>query len=90
MHNILSVPLFLLYTYPGTISGSTEDSYGSMLELSWRGSKEIPLKNTPGQIRKFLKDGDEVIMTGFSVNSNNERVGFGDVSGKIVPALTSP
>ena len=84
------MPLFILYLYPGTISGSTEDSYGSMLELSWRGSKEIPLKNTPGQIRKFLKDGDEVIMTGFSVNSNNERVGFGDVSGTIVPALTSP
>ena len=39
----------------GTISGANETAYGSMLELSWRGSKEIPLKNTEGQIRKFLK-----------------------------------
>tara|TARA_A100001015_G_C15039834_1_gene738921 strand:+ start:2210 stop:2395 length:186 start_codon:yes stop_codon:yes gene_type:complete len=61
-----------------------------MLELSWRGSKEIPLTNTPTQIRKFLKDGDEVIMTGYSMKSGHERVGFGDVSGKVLPAFTSP
>ena len=40
----------------------TEDSYGSMLELSWRGSKPLDLGN--GVTRKFLQDGDEVIMTG--------------------------
>ena len=39
----------------GTISGSEDTAYGSMLELSWRGSKEIPLNNNGGQIRKFLK-----------------------------------
>ena len=39
----------------GTISGANETAYGSMLELSWRGSKEILLKNNGGQIRKFLK-----------------------------------
>ena len=46
----------------GTISGPTEQEYGSMLELSWRGSKEI--KMADGSVRKFLKDGDEVNMTG--------------------------
>jgi len=46
----------------GTISGSTPDSYGSMLELSWRGSK--PLVLDENVTRKFLEDGDTVTMTG--------------------------
>lgn len=71
----------------GTISGSDETMYGSMLELSWRGAKEIPLKNSPsGAIRKFLKDGDEVIMRGFTAGNAGQRVGFGEVTGKILPA----
>lgn len=70
----------------GTISGATESNYGSMLELSWRGSKEIPLSENGGQIRKFLKDGDEVIMTGFSTKADVPRVGFGEVAGKVLPA----
>ncbi|KAH8024071.1 hypothetical protein HPB51_021416 [Rhipicephalus microplus] len=44
----------------GTISGSTEDSYGSMLELCWKGTKPVPLNN--GETRTFLKDEDEVIL----------------------------
>ncbi len=44
----------------GTISGTTPDSFGSMLELTWRGSK--PLKMPDGSERKFLKDGDTVVM----------------------------
>ncbi len=50
----------------GTISGSTPDSYGSMLELSWRGSK--PLVLDENVTRKFLEDGDTVTMTGNSKN----------------------
>ena len=70
----------------GTISGSDQTMFGSMLELSWRGAHEIPLKNSPnGAVRKFLQDGDEVIMTGFTVG-DAPRVGFGEVSGKILPA----
>ncbi|CAN7979846.1 unnamed protein product, partial [Ixodes pacificus] len=46
----------------GTISGPTEDSYGSMLELCWKGTKQVPLKN--GETRTFLKDGDEVVIKG--------------------------
>lgn len=38
------------------------ESFGSMLELSWNGTKEIPLGR--GQSRKFLQDGDEIILTG--------------------------
>jgi fumarylacetoacetase len=68
----------------GTISGSTPDSYGSMLELAWKGTK--PLKLNDGSERKFIQDGDNVIMRGFS-SKDGVRIGFGEVSGKILPAL---
>ncbi|XP_073230518.1 fumarylacetoacetase-like isoform X2 [Porites lutea] len=67
----------------GTISGETPDSYGSMLELSWKGTK--PLDLGEGVTRKFLQDGDEVIMTGYC-QGNGYRVGFGECRGKILPA----
>jgi len=67
----------------GTISGATEDSYGSMLELSWKGTKPIDMGN--GVVRKFLADGDEVIMTGYC-EGNGYRVGFGECRGKVLPA----
>lgn len=67
----------------GTISGETEDSYGSMLELCWRGSKTISLKN--GGERKFLQDNDEVNIRGFC-QRDNIRIGFGNCSGVILPA----
>lgn len=47
----------------GTVSGPEPGSYGSMLELCWKGTKPIPLGDS-GETRKFLLDGDEVIMTG--------------------------
>ncbi|KAM7357101.1 fumarylacetoacetate hydrolase [Cochliomyia hominivorax] len=68
----------------GTISGETEDSYGSMLELSWRGSKPINLKD--GAVRKFLQDGDEVIIRGYC-ERNGLRIGFGQCAGKVLPAV---
>tara|TARA_R110002096_G_scaffold435983_1_gene664845 strand:+ start:21416 stop:22675 length:1260 start_codon:yes stop_codon:yes gene_type:complete len=67
----------------GTISGSTEDSYGSMLELTWRGSKPIKLEN--GEERKFVNDNDTVIMKGYA-EANGLRIGFGEVSGRILPS----
>ncbi|MCC6702204.1 MAG: fumarylacetoacetase [Fluviicola sp.] len=67
----------------GTISGSTPDSYGSMLELAWKGTK--PLKMNDGSERKFIQDGDTVIMRGFS-ERDGVRIGFGEVTGKILPA----
>ena len=68
----------------GTISGPTKDSYGSMLELSWRGSNPVPLSN--GVERKFIQDHDTVIMKGFC-ERHGMRVGFGDVNTKVLPAI---
>jgi len=67
----------------GTISGTTPDSYGSMLELAWKGTK--PLSMPDGSQRKFIADGDTVIMTGFC-QGEGYRVGFGECTGKILPA----
>lgn len=67
----------------GTISGPTEDAYGSMLELSWRGSKPVPMKG--GGQRKFIADGDTVTMRGYA-EKDGVRVGFGEVCTKVLPA----
>jgi len=64
----------------GTISGPTKDSFGSMLELTWRGENPIKLPN--GEERKFLEDGDILSISGFA-QGDGYRVGFGEVSGKI-------
>ena len=67
----------------GTISGPTPDSYGSLLELAWRGTRPLVLGD--GETRTFLQDGDRVTMTGWC-QGNGYRVGFGTVTGKILPA----
>ncbi len=67
----------------GTISGPTPDSYGSMLEISWQGTKSITMPD--GTERKFIKDNDTVIMRGYA-EKDGVRVGFGEVRSKILPA----
>ncbi len=67
----------------GTISGKEENSFGSMLELSWGGTKPIKLKN--GSERKFIENGDTVTLRGFA-QKDDIRVGFGEVSTKVLPA----
>ncbi len=67
----------------GTISGPTPDSYGSMLEISWKGTK--PVEMPDGSERKFIQDGDSVIMRGFC-EKDGVRIGFGEAEGKILPA----
>jgi fumarylacetoacetase len=67
----------------GTISGPTPDSYGSMLELSWRGSRPIDLGN--GETRSFLQDGDRVTFRAWCEGAGY-RVGFGEVTGQVLPA----
>ena len=67
----------------GTISGPTPNSYGSMLELAWKGTK--PLQLNDGTERKFIQDNDTVIMRGYC-ESNGARIGFGEVAAKILPA----
>ncbi len=68
----------------GTISGPSPGSYGSMLELSWNGLKAITLPD--GSERRFLEDGDTVIMRGHA-EKDGVRIGFGECKGKILPAL---
>ncbi|MFD1613690.1 fumarylacetoacetase [Gelatiniphilus marinus] len=66
----------------GTISGPSPDSYGSMLELSWRGEK--PVKLNDGSDRKFINDNDTVIMRGYC-EKDGTRIGFGEVFTKLLP-----
>lgn len=68
----------------GTISGQDPDAFGSMLELTWNG--ERPIKMPDGRERKFLEDHDTIIMRGIA-EKNGIRVGFGEVTTKILPAL---
>ena len=68
----------------GTISGPTPDSYGSMLEISWQGKNPITMPD--GTERRFILDNDTVVMKGYC-EKNGVRIGFGECSGKILPAL---
>lgn len=67
----------------GTISGPEEGQYGSMLEISWKGTK--PFQMPDGSERKFILDNDTVIMRGYC-EKDGVRIGFGDVSAKVLPA----
>jgi fumarylacetoacetase len=67
----------------GTISGPDAGSYGSMLELTWKGTKPIILPD--GSERKFINDNDTIIMRGFG-EKDGIRVGFGEAVVKILPA----
>ena len=69
----------------GTLSGKTPDSYGSMLELSWRGEK--PVKLLEGGDRKFIEDNDTVIIRGHAKKKDYPRIGFGEVSTKLLPVF---
>ncbi|KAG5461517.1 MAG: hypothetical protein BJ554DRAFT_6273, partial [Olpidium bornovanus] len=60
----------------------TEESFGSLLELTWSGQKELDVS---GKKRKFIDDGDEIIMTGYC-QGDGYCVGFGEATGKILPA----
>jgi fumarylacetoacetase len=67
----------------GTISGADPHSFGSLLELTWRGTKPIPLPS--GEERTFLRDGDTITMTGRAYG-NGYTIGFGEVVGTVLPA----
>ena len=66
----------------GTISGPESGSFGSMLEISWRGTQ--PVQMPDGSERKFILNGDTVRMTGFASKPGAPRIGFGAVDGKVV------
>ena len=68
----------------GTISGPTPDSYGSMLELAWKGTRPIDMPD--GSTRAFIQDGDTVIVKGFA-EKDGLRIGFGEAKGEVLPAF---
>jgi fumarylacetoacetase len=68
----------------GTVSGKDRDSRGCLLELTWRGTE--PLKLPTGEERRFLQDGDEVIMKGYLEMEGRPRLGFGECRGTVLPS----
>jgi len=68
----------------GTVSGREKTARGCLLELTWRGTE--PLELPSGETRRFLEDGDEVIMRGFCEREGFRRIGFGECRGRILPA----
>ncbi len=72
----------------GTISGTDPSSYGSMIELTWRGARPLTLPD--GSTRSFLEDGDRVTLRASCGPSGaHPRIGFGEVTGSVVPARAS-
>jgi fumarylacetoacetase len=68
----------------GTVSGPDRESRGCLLELTWRGAEPITLPS--GETRKFLEDGDEVVMRGWCEREGAVRIGLGECRGVVVPA----
>jgi fumarylacetoacetase len=71
----------------GTVSGATEDSLGCLLELTRRGARPLVLPD--GETRKFLEDGDEVILRGYCEREGHARIGLGECRGVVLPARSS-
>jgi fumarylacetoacetase len=65
----------------GTISGSTKESRGCLLERTWRGSE--PLQLPTGETRAFLSDGDEVTLRGHCERAGYRRIGLGECVGRV-------
>jgi fumarylacetoacetase len=68
----------------GTVSGKSKEERGCLLELTWRGTE--PLELPSGEQRRFLEDGDEIIMKGYCEREGFRRIGFGECRGLILPA----
>lgn len=68
----------------GTVSGKEKDERGCLLERTWRGTE--PLELPSGEQRRFLEDGDEIIMKGFCEREGFRRIGLGECRGRIIPA----
>jgi fumarylacetoacetase len=70
----------------GTVSGPTRESRGCLLELTWRG--EHPVSLPGGESRRFLEDGDEVVLRGWCEREGFVRIGLGECRGTVLPAVT--
>ncbi|MFE0024909.1 fumarylacetoacetase [Amycolatopsis sp. NPDC059021] len=69
----------------GTVTGPEREQRGSLLELSWGGRE--PFELAGGETRKFLLDGDEVVISGTAPGPGGTRIGFGEVRGRVLPAV---
>src|SRR5690606_24727500 len=84
----------------GTISGPKRENRGCLLELTWNGdpfatppkvaptTDRTPIELPTGEKRRFLEDGDEIIMKAYCQRDGFRRIGFGECRGKIAPAAT--
>jgi fumarylacetoacetase len=68
----------------GTVSGPDPEQRGCLLELSWGGAEPLTLPD--GSVRSFLEDGDELTITATAPAANGRTIGFGEVTGRILPA----
>jgi fumarylacetoacetase len=68
----------------GTVSGPERDQRGSLIELSWNGTEPLTLPD--GSVRTFLEDGDVVTITASAPGPGGTRIGFGEVTGRVLPA----
>jgi len=68
----------------GTVSGETKESRGCLLELTSRGTEPLRLPN--GEERRFLEDGDEIVLRGFAERAGARRIGLGECRGLVLPA----
>jgi len=68
----------------GTISGTDKSAYGCLIELTWKGTQPIKMSN--GDERKFLQDGDTIMMRGIC-EGEGYTIGFGECTGSVIPAL---
>ena len=68
----------------GTVSGPDRDQRGCLLELSWGGAEPLTLPD--GSVRSFLEDGDEVTITATAPGADGTAIGFGEVTGRVLPA----
>ncbi len=70
----------------GTVSGTEKENRGCLLEMTWRGTE--PLELPSGEVRRFLEDGDEVILRGWCEAPGYRRIGLGECRGTVLPPLT--
>ena len=71
----------------GTVSGQDKSAFGSILELAWRGTQPITLPN--GEVRRFVEDGDEIILRARCARDGAVPIGFGDCRGVVEPAIAA-
>jgi fumarylacetoacetase len=69
----------------GTVSGPDREQRGCLLELSWGGAEPLTLPD--GSVRSFLEDGDEVTITATAPAADGTTIGFGEVTGRVLPAV---